>query len=293
MSLHPFCHDAIFRGGSPLPEVSKIRVNCEYRPATLDDMEAVTAVYNAEVQSEGMVADGTEVPVSKFVTIFEECLAEDRPFLVAVHKAKLLNKASWPDEEAFSEYMHWRQETGGLGSGAETIVAFSYLCLFDPSGALGGGKSSFAARIELVVHPHKRRRGFGSGLMDLMLQMTVKDYRPQLEYVWDCPNPGKVYNLYAEDNGKRYRMVLVQTFLKHMSRDALMKRRLFIERIFQFTNMAHIPGAYRSSRTGLPGDGLEGEGEEWQDKAIWGKFCQFSNAEIFGEETRGPDEASI
>jgi len=249
--------------------VQSIKATCEFRPASLNDMVHVAAVYNAEVKGAGMVPDSEEAPVAKFQDIFQACVAHNRPFIVAAEKEDHLADASmWPDRAVFDEYMRWREESGK--GGKAKVLGFAYLCPFDHGIASDEGNANWAAKMQVFVLPDKRRQGIGSALIDIMLRMTVKEYQPKIQCEWVCPNPGNVYSTTAAENANRYRIIFVESFVKQIFDSNTDWKRRFIEAIFEFSPMCHALGTYK----GVSPD------TDWLDKITWGRRSKFGDYEI-------------
>lgn len=170
----------------------EVKVECHLRPATLNDMEEVTAIYNREVKESTNVVDTELIPAAKFRTLLQVCNTLQQPFVVAVE--------GWhfPDIDASNR----------------RILGFSFVDTSD-KGIIGSRATSTMTRgkITLIVHPDFRQKKIGTALLDVIVNCCSTIHSPREGYQWVC-DPNDTIHMSPPHSPRKWLLVQMEVLVK-------------------------------------------------------------------------------
>ncbi|KAI0448037.1 hypothetical protein F4803DRAFT_496257 [Xylaria telfairii] len=130
------------------------------RPATESDIEAITSIYNREVLEDHRVMDLKPIKPDDFHRIYNQCLTEEMPFVVAVEGWHGVMNAS-------------RQEI--IGFSLVTAVNLGISGSYETLSSRGG-------KLLVIVKPEYRRKRVGTSLIDIIMANCTGWYLPKGGY---------------------------------------------------------------------------------------------------------------
>ncbi|KAI0533149.1 hypothetical protein GGR58DRAFT_521938 [Xylaria digitata] len=129
------------------PNLNEVQIPCHLRPAVESDMEAIAAIYNQEVANGYKVMDTKPVRQDDFQRIYDQCLTERMPFIVAVEG--------------------WR---GAIDTSHQEIIGFSLVTAV--SRGIAGSYETLSrcgGKLLVIVKPECRRKKIGTALIDILI----------------------------------------------------------------------------------------------------------------------------
>ncbi|KAF2970256.1 hypothetical protein GQX73_g3255 [Xylaria multiplex] len=128
------------------PNLNEVQIPCHLRPAVESDMEAITAIYNQEIANGYKVMDTKPVRQDDFQSIYNQCLTEKMPFIVAVK--------GWYGEIDISQEI--------IGFSLVTAVSRGIAGSYETLSRCGG-------KLLVIVKPECRRKKIGTALIDILV----------------------------------------------------------------------------------------------------------------------------
>ncbi|KAI1180371.1 hypothetical protein F4777DRAFT_574132 [Nemania sp. FL0916] len=129
------------------PNPNNIQIPCHIRPAVESDIEAITAIYNQEVDSGYGVIDIYPIKCNDMLNLYRRCQAGHMPCVVAV------------------DGLH-----GATDGSCQGVIGFSMVS--PVSRGIGGSFDTLSrcgGKLLAVVKPEYRRKKIGSALIDLLM----------------------------------------------------------------------------------------------------------------------------
>jgi hypothetical protein len=172
------------------------RIPAYLRPASIEDMEAVAAIYNQEVRYGWRSLDEKPVGLEAWRGIFNQCKTLKLPFVVAL-----------------TEY---RNPYIPIEQAGHKLMGFAFLDIAS-RGITGSINSSgkHSARLYVLVDPQYRRNRVGTALLDSVMSMASPSYHKKEDsYQFENPNMDPVY-FPANKNPREYRTILIEVCVKN------------------------------------------------------------------------------
>ncbi|KAI1116103.1 hypothetical protein F5Y14DRAFT_459604 [Nemania sp. NC0429] len=128
------------------PNPNEIQIPCHLRPAEESDIDAITEIYNYEIENGYKVMDTDPVGRDDFHSIYRQCLVEKMPFVVAV--------------EGSYEVVQKRPQS---------VIGFSLITALC-RGIVGSHEtlSRPGGKLLVIVKPEHRRKKIGTALIDII-----------------------------------------------------------------------------------------------------------------------------
>ncbi|KAF4448803.1 hypothetical protein F53441_7852 [Fusarium austroafricanum] len=234
--------------------------HCTLRPAEAGDLQSIANIINLEMRREDSQISPSKVEPAHIATLYNNCLAKHRPFIVAISSpTQIPNRYGWSkdEEEAYQEFLKFkksRQASQGPG-----ILGFAFVN-DSRQGFLGGvcSGSRFSGQIKLVVHPNHRRKLVGSALLDRILLCTSIYHRSLVDYTWDCSETKRTYEYVSTHNQQKYNRLYLETFFTG-SKDPRIEGIIRLLEKYDFARVAHFKEAVKHGK--CPG--------VWKDLVVW------------------------
>lgn len=173
------------------------RIPAYLRPASMNDMEAVAAIYNQEVQYGWRSLDEKPVSLPAWHGILNQCRSLKLPFVVAL-----------------TEY---RNPHVPIEQAGHQVMGFAFLDI-GSRGITGSINSTgkHSARLYVLVDPQYRRNRVGTALLDAVMSMASPSYHQKEEsYQFENAENDPVY-LPAHRNPREYRTILIEVCVKNL-----------------------------------------------------------------------------
>ncbi|KAI1143815.1 hypothetical protein F5Y05DRAFT_7146 [Hypoxylon sp. FL0543] len=144
----------------------QIRIPNHLRPARLEDMEQVAALYNMEVKASYKLPDKLPVSTYTFVGIHAACVTQNLPFFVAID--------GWYDKKKKTQ----------------RVVGFIVVDIL-AKGICGSyqTQATSCGKLTVLVHPDFRRKNICSAMLDAVFFCCSMNYSARLGY--EIVNPEK------------------------------------------------------------------------------------------------------
>lgn len=242
----------------------KVEVECDLRPAMINDMEGVLQIYNNEIKYGIQTVDTELLTLADMKTVLEGCKRDYRPFIVAVKRELKFDPRCWPSEEIFMEYVRMKKAQPGAKEEEAKVLGFGLLTEYQ-AGLAGSwhGSGRYTARVHVYVDLDFRRKKLGTAILDRLLCLTSHNYVSKTGYDWVCPEDLDTYISRASLNTRVFRRLLIET--KMLEKDPnfdWMKR--FLEDTFCFWQMSKGSGVFDDlHRT------QRGCDSAWYDAILW------------------------
>ncbi|KAI0199677.1 hypothetical protein F4808DRAFT_471321 [Astrocystis sublimbata] len=133
---------------------------CFLRPATESDMMSIAAIYNSEIADGYKVMDTTPITPGDFELVYNRCMDDTMPFVVAVEG-----------------------QSGAINAATQNIIGFSLVTAV--SWGISGSFDTLARRggkLLVIVKPEYRRKKVGTALMDIIMTNCTGWYLPKGGY---------------------------------------------------------------------------------------------------------------
>ncbi|GAW25725.1 hypothetical protein SAMD00023353_1200190 [Rosellinia necatrix] len=142
------------------PNPNEIQIPCHLRPATESDIEAITAIYNQEVEDGYKVIDTKPVREEEFHKIYRRSLAEEMPFIVAVEGSHEV-----------------------IDTSDQHIIGFSLVTVIN-QGIAGSYETLYSrgGKLVVIVKPEYRFKKIGTALTDILITNCTGWYTPKCGY---------------------------------------------------------------------------------------------------------------
>ncbi|KAM3489735.1 hypothetical protein MY3957_006967 [Beauveria namnaoensis] len=240
---------------SPFP-----KADCTLRPATDDDIAAISDIINLERQtkrgkSQKKSSDIKNWDVSEYL---KKCRQEQRPFIVAIAgEDDLLDRSKWPAgaDRAYKKYVQYQSMFKEV---QPSIVGFAFAM---PRQSLDVQETDLdhSCYITLCVHPSHRNEKYGSALLDRILMSVSPVHRSLIDFGWQCDDAVETYEQLASHNAKQYARVFVEYSEPRDAEYKLMAREKLLRK-FGFRQVGHLTCMRSESRAGR---------RYWKDLLIW------------------------
>ncbi|KAF6838769.1 acyl-n-acyltransferase [Colletotrichum plurivorum] len=229
----------------------------ELRLGFLSDAQDCAAIYNLAVSAHAPLPDNHPISSQRFEFIFNECLRQKLPFVVAVaKKADLTDAKNWPSLDAYRQYMQWRQSQPEEESATSTIYGFAFLSPYERGLGLGSGAAAETVKATVFVHPDHRRHGVGSALLDrLLVETSILYHGGDIQYEWKEPD--------TQDAFERSSFRQVHRIIMHVMVDGDRKNPNWMNsfmKSFQFEKAGRLNQVYKV---------VTPHTVEWYDQVIW------------------------
>ncbi|KAJ2999049.1 hypothetical protein NUW58_g130 [Xylaria curta] len=146
----------------PVPEevlnTNRVRIPCHLRPAVESDIEAITAIYNREVENGYNSMDSHPVKTYDFQKVYNQCQTEKMPFVVAIEGQH--GVVAYPEVLGFA-----------LITAIDRGISGSHKTLSAPGG-----------KMLVIVKEEYRRKKIGTALMDIIMANCTGWYIPKGGY---------------------------------------------------------------------------------------------------------------
>lgn len=246
-----------------LKEVEWPTADCVVRPAREADLTAIARIANLEAQSPEcpQIIQSQEITAAEMKRIFESCRNYLRPFVVAESKNVddvLLDRKQWPAgaDKAYLEYVRFKSsqpnkpiEVLGFAFVAESRIGFL-------NAPCPGSRHS--GQVRLAIHPDHRQKGYGSALLDRVLQSISPYYRSLIDFDWQCTDDALIYESPTTYNRRTYARVYIESFSNADEKLADWRARMLEKFDFKQTGLFT-----KMVKTDRGGD------SKWLDVAIW------------------------
>ena len=241
-----------------------IRANVVLRPATLEDMVGVTAIYDLEATTGTQASHREPVKTEFYQLLFQTCQQQQLPFIVAVaqEEEKIdMNLVPASQRELFQEFLEFRA-TREKAAKTDSIVGFAHTSVLDfglvPGAGLADDLNLFSVKLQLYVHPDHRLKGIGTALLDRMVSFA-STLSPRLPgYKWQYDGDNRVYADSAVDSARPvHRMYMTGQFPSSVDKSELEWRDKFLGKYGSFERAAKLKGHCR------------GRGGEFLDVILW------------------------
>ncbi|KAM3522763.1 hypothetical protein NHJ13051_005490 [Beauveria bassiana] len=220
---------------SPFP-----KADCTLRPATDDDIAAISDIINLERQSkrgntQKKSSDIKNWDVSEYL---KKCRHEQRPFIVAIAgEDDLLDRSKWPAgaDKAYKKYVQYQSTFKKV---QPSIVGFAFAM---PRQSLDVQETEIdhSCYITLCVHPSHRNEKYGSALLDRILMSVSPVHRSLIDFGWQCDDAVETYEQLASHNAKQYARVFVEYSEPRDAEYKLMAREKLLRK-FGFRQVGHL-----------------------------------------------------
>ncbi|KAI0104206.1 hypothetical protein GGR51DRAFT_572856 [Nemania sp. FL0031] len=139
---------------------NEVQAPCHLRPATESDIEAITDIYNQEMADGYKVMDTIPLRQEDFRKIYNQCMTEKAPFVVAV------------------DGYH-----GVVDDGRQEIIGFALVTAVN-LGIAGSYEtlSKCGGKLLVIVKPKYRRKKIGTALIDIVITNCTGWYMPKGGY---------------------------------------------------------------------------------------------------------------
>ncbi|KAI1344269.1 hypothetical protein F5Y15DRAFT_411119 [Xylariaceae sp. FL0016] len=226
----------------------RVHMAAYFRPAALRDLEDIEAIYNGEIKGYKM-ADAEPLDFEHFQDMYNECLQNNMPFIVAVE--------GWHDPE--------REDT-------ERVIGFTFIDFLYRG--IRGSPATFmpeAGKVTLVVHENFRQQGLGTMLLDLAVSSCSRAYNTKSGYQFVNPNGDR--RLYHPDfNPRQWCYLVIDVVVKSgKNKDEVRRSAEFqwiydwLEAKFVFLLENHIHKAFYNPR--------DRDRSEWYDRFTFRHQC--------------------
>jgi GNAT superfamily N-acetyltransferase len=250
----------------------KVEVDCVLRPAKVADMTGALEIYNHEVRHGTRAVDTQLLTVADFKKIFASCHVRNLPFIVAIQEEMQYDPSCWPSEEIYNDYIQMKKAQG-QGPMAGQVLAFGFA--FENQVGMAGAfetNSRYTAQLYFYVRHEYRQKKLGTAMLDRLLMITSCCHSAINGHNWLCPDDSKVYNSPAPFNRRRFRRIIIETFLKEHDPDYEWLKEFLYGR-FRFHEMVRLDCTRRTKRGPL---------SEWLDSVIWSHNA--ADKDTFGPE---------
>ncbi|KAM3471805.1 hypothetical protein MY5147_005628 [Beauveria neobassiana] len=220
---------------SPFP-----KADCTLRPATDDDIAAISDIINLERQTkrgntQKKSSDIKNWDVSEYL---KKCRQEQRPFIVAIAgEDDLLDRSKWPAgaDKAYKKYVQYQSTFKKV---QPSIVGFAFAM---PRQSLDVQETDIdhSCYITLCVHPSHRNEKYGSALLDRILMSVSPVHRSLIDFGWQCDDAVETYEQLASHNAKQYARVFVEYSEPRDAEYKLMAREKLLRK-FGFRQVGHL-----------------------------------------------------
>ena len=182
----------MFKEPGPEPQGSRSKLNVYLRPATKQDIQQMTDIYNYYIQHSARTAETVRIPDSEMRIRFDNAAANSLPFIVAIKKSKKGSKYYDPDndpdatEAVERSKIHpiqnidptyrakWREESVVGWACANDFTAADYV-------------ERISVELEVYVDPDSRQKGVGRCLLDKLLEACDRGHVRLGSYNFHCP----------------------------------------------------------------------------------------------------------
>jgi L-amino acid N-acyltransferase YncA len=174
------------------------RIPAHLRPATEDDMEGVTRIYNHEVINGWRALDQEPQTAHTFCNHLRYCRSEQIPFIVAMSG--------------------YRNPYVPLNEASHEVIGFAFLDIAN-RGIFGSSKSNakHSGKVFIVVDPKVRRNRVATALLDRLLIITSRGYlEKEMSYQFINPKNDPVYEPELR-NPRQWRVLQMEIYVKNQS----------------------------------------------------------------------------
>ncbi|KAF4990167.1 hypothetical protein FDECE_14467 [Fusarium decemcellulare] len=228
---------------------------CTLRPAIPNDFEQIAEIINLEIQQE--VNTPSQIPSPRLATvsdvkdIYDTCMRNFRPFIVAVpSRYDPPDRSQWPKEmqREYAEFLKYKESKSASQAGR--ILGFAFVadsrCGFLMNVCPA---SRFTGQIRIVMHRSFRRKLVGTALLDKILCVISNYHRSLIDYEWKCSDPKSIYEYPSDRNRRKYNKVYIETFFAG-EEDANFPWMSRMLKKFEFKRVAYFKEAARRGRHG-------------------------------------------
>lgn len=243
-----------------MEELEWPKAECVLRPATEADLAAIADIANLEVKSSDcpQIIQSQAITALEMKRVLDSCRHHLRPFVVAEPKGDiLLNRENWPAlaEKAYLEYVNYKNSRP---NNTANILGFAFVT--EPRiGFLNTpcAGSRHSGQVRLVVHPDRRRHGYGSALLDKVLQSIAPYHRSLIDFDWQCTEDTLVYAKPSIYNQRKYARVYIESFSNSGEKEDAWRVKMLEK--FQFKQAGLFTKMVKTDR---------GKDSKWLDVAI-------------------------
>ncbi|OAA38868.1 Acyl-CoA N-acyltransferase [Metarhizium rileyi] len=218
---------------------------CVIRPAAPSDFANIAEIINAEASSEAnpQIFQDKPATVEGVSKIFDACIANNRPFIVATPaQDDFLDKSKWPQNsddiyQEFSKYMATQPRP------VVPVVGFAFVS--DYRMGLYGAPcpaSQYSGQVRLLIHPDQQRKLYGSALMSRLFLSVSPFHRSVVDHVWKCEKPDGVYEFPVRHNKRQYTQLYAELFFEPHDLQAYQWKADFLEK-FGFQEIGYFRNA--------------------------------------------------
>ncbi|KAG8426948.1 hypothetical protein J3459_007669 [Metarhizium acridum] len=196
-------------------EVQWPKAKCVIRPAAPSDFAQIAEIINAEAANtaNAQIFQEKLAMADDVCKIFDACIANSRPFIVAIPaQDDFLDQSKWPKDsdevyQEFAKYMAAKPKPPAPVAGFAFVSDYRMNLYGAPCHA-----SRYTGQVRLAVHPDHQRKLYGSALMDRILLSISPFCRSTLDYVWKCDDPKDVYQFPLTRNRRQYTQLYFEHF---------------------------------------------------------------------------------
>jgi L-amino acid N-acyltransferase YncA len=179
----------------------EVKVRCYLRPAKLQDMEGVTALYDREVTQSYTMVDTQPLGVSRFRQFFQGIKAQSMPFIV-------VKKGRHSEDN----------ENPVIGFAVVEALARGLMGSYETS-------TKPCGRVIMIVQPDWRHQHIGAALLDAILNCCSERYMGKGKGGYRFVNPDEDRAcLFPPHNARQWRILQLEVLLKSDSTKDVIER---------------------------------------------------------------------
>jgi GNAT superfamily N-acetyltransferase len=227
------------------------KIDCQMRPATLDDMGAVAIIYHEELKTGVQVLDLDPLPKTDFDGLWRVCKKTGLPFIVVVRSQLGSPRV---------KYGRWLMPVPREVSENDEVIAFGFMSIYQLgiTGAVVNITGRHSLKANVFVHPDHRGKRVGGALLDRLMLLSAGGTYSSTEGV-KFVNPDNMTE-YEQSSATKCHNVFAEVMFKPDDEEA---KRWFDEWLvlgFNFDNRKTLERCHRARR---------GHDAIWLDKGIY------------------------